>query len=347
MSEIKYIKDITNLVVSGETNWNQHGNVKVVEKDGLYLFSYTKDAMYANSWNFFERVSRGLIISASGEIVARPFTKFFNWGQVCSDNGDLAYPKRGTHLVNVFEKVDGSLGILYRNNGYKIATRGSFESEQAIWATEFLNKYYNLSGLDDSLTLLFEIIYPENRIVVNYNEREDLVLLGAINRFTGEELDFYPNLYVLANQFGFTLPKVYNFNNVTEIIEKAGRIKGDEEEGFVLRYSDNSRFKIKGDEYLELHKLLSGLSRNNVFEAWQRGVKYDAPDEFKNEVESWLNEFETNYRTLLSEFESAFNSARKEFALFMSKFPKPIQTLAFLKLDGIDIEDQLRRYCKE
>src|SRR5690606_552618 len=122
----------------------------------LLVFSYNVMAQYGENWNFFERVSRGLIINwKTYEIVARPFDKFFNWGE--GERTSTA------PLVSLTEKLDGSLGILYRLNGqYKIATRGSLESEQATWATAFINSHYSLENLPHEITLLFEIIYPEN-----------------------------------------------------------------------------------------------------------------------------------------------------------------------------------------
>ena len=95
------------------------------------------------------------------------------------------------HLPNepfeVYEKLDGSLGILYwLGDEPYIATRGSFESPQAQIATELL-RAYDLSGLDRRRTYLFEIIYPENRIVVNYDDRRELVLLAIIDTATGRE----------------------------------------------------------------------------------------------------------------------------------------------------------------
>ena len=55
----------------------------VVRRKGeLAIFNYTKAAQFAERWNFFERVSRGLILNAvTGEVVARSFDKFFNWGE--------------------------------------------------------------------------------------------------------------------------------------------------------------------------------------------------------------------------------------------------------------------------
>lgn len=66
----------------GFTDWQRYGNVTVRRKDDLLIFNYNTMAQYEGRWNFFERVSRGLIINhQTGEIVARAFDKFFNWGE--------------------------------------------------------------------------------------------------------------------------------------------------------------------------------------------------------------------------------------------------------------------------
>ena len=207
--EITSIADIQNRVRDKYTDWSNHGYVTVNEHDGLLIFNYNAMAQYEGAWNFFELVSRGLVIDAkTGEIIARGFDKFFNWfegGRVATGN-----------IVSITEKVDGSLGILYRHHSqYRITTRGSLTSSQGIWATQFLNANYDLSGLDEQYTLLFEIIYPDNRIVVDYGDREDLVLLAVRNRHTGDYLPFFPNVYELGNHYGFSLPNVYTFNDVT------------------------------------------------------------------------------------------------------------------------------------
>ncbi len=74
---------------------------------------------------------------------------------------------------DVYEKMDGSLGILYWIDDKPfLATRGAFESEQAIKGTELLRKHQNLNKLNRNYTYLFEIIYPSNRIVVDYGAEE-------------------------------------------------------------------------------------------------------------------------------------------------------------------------------
>ena len=78
----------------------------------------------------------------------------------------------------VFEKVDGSLGILHHFDGtWRAATKGAFNSPQARWIESRL-ALQDLSALTPGTTYLVEAIYPENRIVVRYDTAE-LVLLAA------------------------------------------------------------------------------------------------------------------------------------------------------------------------
>lgn len=250
-TEITTIADIQKLAVQGFDNWPRYGDVNVTSLGDLLLFDYTTAAHIANRWNFFECVSRGLIINrTTGEIVARPFSKFFYW----LDGGR----RSNGHIVTVTEKLDGSLSILFRHQGeYHLTTKGTFFSHQGKWATRFLRENYDLTGLPDELTLMFEIIYPENRIVVDYGEREALILLAARNRFTGAYLPFFPDLIELAHRFGFSLPRVYHFNRVIDVIAQTGKDHG-EFEGWVVEFSDGQRFKFKTDHYVEQHLLRQG-----------------------------------------------------------------------------------------
>ena len=130
-----------------------------------FIYNYGPKAQYERIWNDITIQCRGLILDSNYNVIARPFKKFFNLEEHTNDNIPLM-------PFEVYEKMDGSLGILYWiDDKPYIATRGSFESDQAIYATNILhNKYkYVIPKLDKSKTYLFEIIYPENRIVVNSN----------------------------------------------------------------------------------------------------------------------------------------------------------------------------------
>ena len=334
------IQDLQTLILKGETDWQKYGDVRVSRRGDLLQFTYTKAAQYNARWNWFERASRGLIMNAqTGEVVARPFDKFFNWGE--------GGRKSRSHIVDITEKLDGSLGILYRENGaYRIATRGNFESEQALWATDFLNRNYNLSDLDSALTLLFEIIYPENRIVVDYGDREDLVLIGVRNRHTGDDWFFYPAMYELAHRFGFSLPQVYHFNSVTDILAATDTLDANSE-GWVVRFADGQRFKIKGDRYIELHRLVTQATFNRVLKAVASGqlemMIAGVPDEFLTDIKIWQAEIAAKVEEVKARVKSAFEQApkedRKTFALWVREHYPDDAPYLFAMLDGRDISD--------
>lgn len=334
---INSIHDICDLVISGFDRYSEYGNVFVKENDGLYLFNYTSQAQFENRWNYFELVSRGLIISSSGEIVARPFDKFFNWGE----NNKTTQAK----IISATEKVDGSLGILYRYNGqFRIATRGSFDGDQAIWATEFLNENYNLSSLPDSYTLLFEIIYPENRVVVDYGETRDLILLACRNRFTGQ---YQPisRVHDIANVYGFHVPKMYSFDGVYDILENLPLLDANSE-GYVVEFSDGQRFKFKGDKYKELHRLIYMLSFKNTLAAYESStiddIRAKIPDEFLEQFNDWVDEIvgtiDTVKITANHIFSKAPKETRKDFAIWVNKSYKDYASYLFAIFDGKNIE---------
>ena len=324
-------------VKDGFTDWEQIGRVRAVYQDDLVLFSYTHDALWQGNWTWFERVSRELMLNIkTGEVVARPFDRIFNWGE----RGE----RSAGHIVNVTEKIDGSLGILYRDNGqHKIATRGAFDSDQAQWATYHLTSYYDLCRLPPEYTMLFEIVYPENRIVVDYGDDEDLFLLAMRNRFTGEYLPFYPDVYEWAEFFGFPVPETYNFNNVVSIMEACESLGGNEE-GWVAEFSDGERFKFKGDAYLELHRLVTNTSFKRVL-SWVADGSYNAmiggvPDEFLGQVQEWKLEIDKVVGFTVDMVEGLYGQApkdsRKEFALWVKENGYQWAPYLFRKLDGQD-----------
>lgn len=279
---IHSIQQLQLLVKAGHTDWEKDGQVKATYWQGLVQFAYTHECNNKPpaEWNYFERISRGLILDATtGEVVARPFDKFWNWGQESHLNGYMySTPTETT------EKMDGSLGILYRHHGlYKIATRGSFESEQAVWATHWLVEHHNMEGFPEQYTALFEIIYPENRIVVDYGTRRGLVLIGVRDRILGYDHPI-SRMGWLAEKFGFDLPQFYEPESVEEVCRTAEDLSGNEE-GFVIRFDDGARFKIKGAEYVRLHRFVSMFSFKHVAEAVRDDVlpemKEICPDQYK------------------------------------------------------------------
>lgn len=346
---ISTIDDIVYLLKNDFVDWKKYGEVYTNKLDYLTLFNYLPTAQYEDRWNYFETVSRGLILNnETGEVVARPFDKFFNWFQ--------GGRKATGYFVNITEKIDGSCGILYRYNGqYKIATRGSFNSEQAIWATNFLNANYDLSGLPDEWTLIFEIVYPQNRIVVNYGDLEGLFLLAIRNRFTGEYFPFYNTVFDAANKYGFLLPSTHSFNNPTEILTVLG-VLDENHEGFVVETSTGERWKFKGDKYLELHKFISSITKKNVLSIILDGKIDDylsfMPAAFRDEANNVYNGIMREFHETKKEVDYYYKRLRvirqrKDFAIQAKKeVPAGLLKFMFMLRDGNDITNEIFVYLQ-
>jgi RNA ligase len=179
------------------------GHIRMVVWDDLVLFNYTDQATFDKVWNEYTLNARGHIFNKdTGEVVARPFGKFFNYNEHEGIYGKevLDGLLKKTHYIQ--QKADGSLGVVFWWKGeWRVATRGSFSSEQAIRGQEILKKY-NMPASGDGWTYLAEIIYPENRIIVPYGDVEKLVLLAARDNSTGQ----YSNaLETIATKFGMPL----------------------------------------------------------------------------------------------------------------------------------------------
>ena len=328
--------DLKNLILSGwETvDWRDHGQVNVQEHNGLLLFSYMATCQFKKpeEWNWFEQVSRGLVMDAkTGEVVARPFNKFWNYGEA-QPSGDI---------VEITEKVDGSLGVgFYHGGQWQICTRGSFESEQAVWATKFLRENYDLCGVQTEITLLFEIIYPENRVVVDYGDREDLVLLGIRNT-KGKADWWFSAVKHFANCNGFKTPPVYEVEDIDKLLEKAKTL-GPEHEGWVVRYSDGTRVKIKGAAYLEIHKWIGKITPKNIakmlYEKKTREYLLDVCprlliDEMYNVILDVEGMAADIYTVVCSLYDEAPKTTRKEYALWAKEQLPCFQKYLFLHYD--------------
>lgn len=321
------------------------GLITVRSLDDLIVCNYTDKCTFERAWDDKTMACRGLILrldrpwpdaTVAVEIVALPFKKFFNLGE-----GDR-WPK--SSLISVTEKLDGSLGILYRyKDEYRIATRGSFDGKQALWATEFLRRY-DLRDLPEDVTLLFEIVYPDNRIVVDYGAREDLVLLGVRSRYMGD--DYQPaDVAKYAQRFGFHLPTVHSdIVSIDDALERAKTLDGGAE-GWVLRFQDGTRFKVKGARYLEIARLIAHLSRKHVIEA-MAGGSLDSwltllPEEFHADVLAWRDEAElfidNSIDRLNGLFAMAPTGSRKDFALWVNQYHSDDAQLLFAMLDNKDV----------
>jgi T4 RnlA family RNA ligase len=274
----------------------------------LFIYNYTQAAQYERMWNEVTLACRGLILDAAGRVVARPFPKFFNYGEI----EDQVIPNE---RFEVYEKMDGSLGILYWIDQKPfIATRGSFNSEQAQIANRLLHNNYAaaLAHLDTANTYLFEIIYPENRIVVDYGNTEALVLLAIIDTATGADLPLL--------DLGF--PMVQRFDGLNEL-ERLKTLETENREGFVVKFQNGLRIKIKFEEYVRIHRIITQVSSITIWEFLKDDQALDTildrvPDEFYQWVRKTIASLEQAYKSIETEARAEFKTleTRKETALY-------------------------------
>ena len=106
-----------------------------------------------------------MVVDEDGQIIARPLPFFFNLSKI------TGWDELQEKEYELYKKIDGSLIIMFHYKGTHIfCTRGSFCSDQALEAEEIFNKKYSDQEVMRECTYCFEIIYPENKIVVDYGE---------------------------------------------------------------------------------------------------------------------------------------------------------------------------------
>ena len=267
----------------------------------LSVYTYTDACTFGREWNGVTLNSRGHIFDrGTGECAAWSFPKFFNVGET-PETQESALPWSGGY--EVFEKLDGWLGNLYRApDGFAVATRGSFHSDGAVWATRFLRERHDLTGFPDEVTLVFELISPITRIIVDYGADERLALLAAFDRRTGEE---YPWAAVVgwAGRFGFPTPKVYG-GGISECRRLLADSSGKEMEGFVVRFANGLRAKVKGEDYLRRASIVSNLTPLAVWGAMSGGL---VAAEYRGLVDA-------DYRACLDGFADVLEAAWRRVA---------------------------------
>ena len=316
----------------------------------LIIWNYTERCAFDNIWDEYTLMARGLITDLDGNIVAFPFKKFFNVGQT----EETMVEKLPACEPDVYEKLDGSLGILYvYDNQLCIATRGSFNSEQAKWATEWIRNHERKWSFMTGWTYLFEIIYPENRIVVDYGDRRELILLGIKSIDDGSEAT-KEVIELEANRLGLSHAKTYN-KKLEELIAECKDLPSSEE-GFVLVYPNNFRVKIKGDEYVRLHRLITGFSTKSIWECLKNRQSLDdilvkIPDEFYKWVREKESELTTKAIMIENDAVEAFKEirhlpTRREQAIEIMKRYKDISGIVFNLLDDKDYHDIIWKMIK-
>lgn len=350
-------KTLQQLVDGGYLNRIDHPTLP------LQLYSYTRNTQYEGNWNYITLDCRPLVVDQDFNVVALGFEKFFNYGELTESQKTKLDPRK-KDKYNLYDKLDGSLGIVWNYDGkWHVCTRGSFSSEQAIFANNLLyDKYHeSLVKLNPDVCYYFEILYPENKIVLEYGDLEDIILLGARKRIDNREYISYDDL--ISQDLGFPVVKRLNhLKTGVRTWEDLRSLDVPNKEGLIVEYGNGYRFKLKYDWYVKAHRIVSDISNRRVWEYMSENngklpesLLCAVPDEFYDWLRGVASELNNKAYHFRLECEEVYDDVletvgedmeRKEYALFVkSKYPEYIGVF-FQMFDGKDISDYVWKKIK-
>lgn len=262
----KYIND-------HPTDWyealHKDYGIRIKKEDSLAIFSYNIECDFRDP---IVQEARGIIIDHEKmEVVCWPFRKFGNYTESYADPIDW-------NNAVVLEKVDGSIIKLWYNKiteAWQFSTNGVINAENAT-TDAFSNIAYGalirqavnykdipFDKLDKDSTYIFELVSPQTRVVVKYDEIA-LYHLGTRSNITGEERN---------EDIGIKKPKSYKISSLEDCIKAAIELnkgcESDDEianEGFVVVDKNWNRVKVKSPDYIMMHRLKhnDGISKKDA-----------------------------------------------------------------------------------
>lgn len=354
LNEILNVSVLDELIEQGYISRKTHNHYP------LAILNYTPMAQYDPKlvWGPEMNLSRGLVFNTTNmDVIARPFSKFWNLGD--ERHPETLEQNLPNEIPLFLEKLDGSMGVLFEWDGWNhVATRGSFHSDQAVWATAWLRQNYPLLKLPKENTIVSEVIYKENKIVVDY-DYEGLVVLGFVNIATGREKS-RSDVKNYCDSYNLQIVKEYDKSSPSDVLTEDEKNR----EGYVLTFpSTGLKVKVKFEEYCQLHKILTGLNVHGVWELLRDG-KIQTIDEWMQDgrmpesFKKWVNGVKTSLeiqfdsikleveciyanRPQLDKF-MPYKESRKQMAVYFThESVRKYSGLLFGLLDGKNIDESI------
>lgn len=224
--------------------------------------------------------ARGIMFYMYGDnkdiphLVCRPFKKFFNKDEnPMTMNLDWSWK----NIKKIAIKEDGSIISSYIDiptEELRLKSKQSLVSEQTKMANEFLRSPENQAFREEvetitkaGNTVIFELVSPVNRIVLEYKKTE-LRVLGIRENSTGRLLDFFDkgfNLMYPKIAENWCLEHIPHDMSVTDpgVIAELEGI-----EGYVYTFHNGLMVKVKTNWYKTLHHLKDSVNATrHLFEA--------------------------------------------------------------------------------
>ena len=290
-TEIK--NDIFNPHLIEETNVynliNDFKNNKyIIEKDlgnNISSYNFSREAFANHIWDNMTTKARGLFIDTLNyKVIARSYNKFFKINERRETNleelaNTLAFP------VSFYLKYNGFLGILsIKDNELFFASKSTNDGPFVGYFKDIFYNTYNKSKIDaikekitkDNLSLVFEVIDPQNDPhIIEYKEQK-IVLLDMIyneteySKIPYEELkQFGKSNNIEVKELIYIANNLDEFNDIyEEIISDNYKFNGEYIEGFVIEDQNNFMIKTKTfyyDKWKRLRGKMEKAIKNNDF----------------------------------------------------------------------------------
>ena len=231
----------------------------------LVLAVYSKSEFFKKNWDDVTKSNRGHVYDTEGNLVANPFDKIFNLNEVEETKEELISTRLENEEYEICEKYNGHLSIVfYHEDILYNNTKGSWNHPFIPYDRQILNKYF--SKLDKNLspfnhaniqewkekTFLFEILGDHDKHLMYYDYekiglKNSAVLLGVKDKYGLDEpignLEYYANFL----QCPYTKPldiKIPEDRTLSDLFKDKGT------EGYIIRFANGDRVKVKTDWYL-------------------------------------------------------------------------------------------------
>jgi len=381
------------------------------QKGDTYLLKYHYGCKFDRIYHLACRGTIVRHTSSGWQIVSYPLDKFFNWTEFLSEEvvnyyrGFVAANRIEDAIkagflfksYNMQEKIDGTCCVLYYDNGWKVHTLGTFEAEgrvvqngivslqsnrtyaEVFWETfDRAYGHHSLHRLDSTLyhfdeekIYIFELIHPEARIVVPY-EQADLRLIAVRDRRTFDELDVFHESAQIYHRSGgllqFRLPAMLNGSytyqlfhgiNLQQFLDETKQMFAQLNpayhkvfEGFVAITKVTEgvyyRCKIKTFDYLQQHRIRTSTDVKEIAELVVTGKiddlvltyeDYSLVHKLKDIYSDLMYNLDVKYQNIRNVINEKVDPAdakewRKQFALWIKDMSPAEKQWMFANLDN-------------
>ncbi len=274
-----------------------------------YVLVKYASTIFTIGWTALSLSSRGKVLDLdTHQIVAYPFDKFFNLNESPTITTDIANDLlQQATSIDVTEKKDGT-AIVITNTGEEVLihTCGGWDSEYTAKSRQLLETKYRdfYEHIPTGYTFVFELIHPDNQIVVDYGTEEGLFLLAVRNLQTGI-LENHDRLVSLSNQFALPLPTIYPFSSLADFLLRRTETLDKVLEGWVFHITTPTQdvmFKLKYEQYVTFHKARSSIDEKTIYTAlhdntWDDFYSLLTPSQ-QEEANLILDAIQNNIRTI-------------------------------------------------